>query len=327
MTGCKLEAMMNVPWQCQPRKYVAIGIVLAVAAALIAAAQGTDDSVTSWAYGVVVWPDHVGPDVGHFTDRLTAAAKEAFAFWGHAPPEAAGVWECPLEYAGGLHCGSADVRIVDDRSAVETVVPPLQWMNRQLFPVVVIAFSGGWRMRDALGTTATFGARFHFGSAASSYPDAEDWVREVGRGRRTMICVSYAGDEFLIHEFAHWFLAEWCEASGVNPWRLPDVIHEGTAEATCASAKDSTDTVWEHRAVIDWAKRNCLSNDVGAASVYTVGKSLVTHLIDELGEAGFLETLAVWASSPDVLIAQYEPEWRESLGLPRECVAASDGSG
>jgi hypothetical protein len=65
----------------------------------------------------------------------------------------------------------------------------------------------------------------------------------------------------------------------------------------------------------------------GAASVYTVGKSLVTHLIDELGEAGFLETLAVWASSPDVLIAQYEPEWRESLGLPRECVAASDGSG
>jgi hypothetical protein len=318
---------MNVPLRRQARKHAVIGIGLTLAVALIAAAQDTDYSITSWAYGVIVWPDYIAPDVGHFTDRLTAAAKEAFAFWGYDPPEAAGVWEYPLEYAGVLHGGSGDVRIVDAASGVETVVPALQWMNRQPFPVVVIAFSGGWRMRDALGATATFGARFHFGSAASSYPDAEDWVREAGRGYRTMICVSYAGDELLIHELAHWFLVEWCEASGVNPWQLPGFIHEGTAEATCASAKGSTDTAWEHRAVIDWAKRNCLSDGVGAASVYTVGKSLVTHLIDELGEAGFLETLAVWASRPDVLIARYEADWRESLGLARECVTASDESG
>lgn len=311
---------MNVPLRCQGWKHAVIGLGLTLAVAMIAAAQDTDYYITSWAYGVVVWLDQVAPDVGHFTDRLTAAAKEAFAFWGCDPPEGAGVWECPLEYAGGLRSRPGDVRIVDDASGVETVVPPLQWMNRRLFPVVVIAFPNGWRMRDALGATATFGARFHFGSAASSYPDAEDWVREVGRGYRTMICLSYAEDELLIHELTHWFLVEWCEASGVNPWRLPGFIHEGTAEVTCASARDSTDAAWEHRAVIDWAKRNCLADGVGAASAYTVGKSLVTHLIDELGEAGFLETLAVWALQPDVLIARYEPDWRASLGLPRECI-------
>lgn len=317
---------MHVPLKLQLGKAAVIGIGLALAAAILAAAQDASYSITSWAYGVVVWPDRVSPNVEHFVDRLTTAAETAFAFWGYDPPEAAGVWEYPLECAGGLHSKPGNVRIVDDVSDVETVVPPLQWLNRQLFPVVVIAFSGGWRMRDALGATATFGARFHFGSAAGSYPDAEDWVREVGRGYRTMICVSYAGDEVLIHELAHWFLVEWCEASDVNPWRLPDFIHEGMAEATCASAKVSTDTAWEHHAVVDWAERHCLSDGVGAASVYTVGESLVKYLIDELGEAEFLETLAVWASRPDVLIAQYEPSWRESLGLPKECSTDSDGS-
>ena len=318
---------MDVPLRSQPWTRALIGIGLALVVAIIAAAQDADYSITSWAYGVVVWPDRVAPDVKHFTDRLTAAAKTAFAFWGYDPPEAAEGWECPLEYAGRLHVSPDDVRIVDDESDAETVVPPLQWLDRQPSPVVVIAFSGGWRMRDTLGATATFGARFHFGSAAGSYPDAEDWVRDVGRGYRTVICVSYAGDDVLIHEFAHWFLVEWCEACGVNPWRLPGFIHEGAAEATCASAKNSTDTAWEHHAVIGWAERHCLSDGVGAASVYTVGESLVTHLIDELGEAGFLETLAAWASQPDTLIERYEPEWRELLGLPGECNADSDGSG
>jgi hypothetical protein len=46
-------------------------------------------------------------------------------------------------------------------------------------------------------------------------------------------------------------------------------------------------------AVIDWAERYCLSDGVGAASVHTFGESLVTYLIDELGEAERPETLAV----------------------------------
>lgn len=289
-------------------------------------AQNTDYSIVSWEYGVVVWPGRTPSDTEHFCRRLSAAAKTAFAFWSQDPPEAPEGWAYPVEYAGRLHSSTGNVRIVDAQSDQETEVPPLRWLDRELSPVVVIAFSDGWRMRDSLGTTATFGARFHFGSTAGAYPDAEDWVREVGRAGRTMICVSYAGDDTVIHEIAHWFLVEWCEASGVNPWRVPDFIHEGAAETTSAHAKDSTQAPWERQAVIDWAERHCLSDGVGAASVYTVGESLVTYLIDELGEAGFLGTLAVWAARPEMLIERYEAGWRSSIGLPNECNEHPSGS-
>jgi hypothetical protein len=231
-------------------------------------------------------------------------------------------------FAGRLRVISPnDGRIANDETGNEKLLPVLQWESCRLYPVVVIAFPGAWRMADALGDTAKYAARFHFSSAVRSYPNAEEWMSEVGRTLRTMICVSDAGDDLLIHEFAHWFLVEWCDLNGIEPWALPGFLLEGMAEATCASAKDPTDAAWERLAVRDWVQRHCLSAGVGAAAVYTVGESLVTYLTDELGETGFLETLAMWASEPQALIERNEPGWRESLGLPGECGAHRDDSG
>jgi hypothetical protein len=301
----------------------AVGIALAIVSA--AYAQNTDYFITSWAYGVVVWPGRVSTYLTvpeQFVGRLASAAREAFAFWGFDPPEPLDAWESPVAYPGRLRVvGPHDVRIVDDATGEETLVPNLAWEGHRLSPLVVIPFVGGWRMLDALGATATFGAQFCYRPLVRSYPDAEDWVHEVGRGYRTIVCASYAGDDVLIHECTHWFQWEWCAANDVVPQMIPKVILEGMAEAASAHAENPVFAPWELRAVLDWAEEHCLSDGVGAASAYTVGESLVTYLVDELGPEGFLATLSDWALRPAEPIALYEPGWRASLGLPRECGA------
>jgi hypothetical protein len=301
----------------------AVGIALAIVSA--AYAQNTDYFITSWAYGAVVWPGRVSTYLTvpeQFVERLASAAREAFAFWGFDPPEPLDAWESPVAYPGRLRVvGPHDVRIVDDATGEETLVPNLAWEGHRLSPLVVIPFVGGWRMLDALGATATFGAQFCYRPLVRSYPDAEDWVHEVGRGYRTIVCASYAGDDVLIHECTHWFQWEWCAANDVVPQMIPKVILEGMAEAASAHAENPVFAPWELRAVLDWAEEHCLSDGVGAASAYTVGESLVTYLVDELGPEGFLATLSDWALRPAEPIALYEPGWRASLGLPRECGA------
>ena len=251
---------------------------------------------------------------------------EAFGFWGYEAPKAIGDWEYPIVQSGRLRVlGAHDVRVVDDATGEEALVPNLAWGGHRRSPLVVIAFVGHWRMVDALGETATFGARFHASPARGSYPNAEEWVREVGRSHRTMICASYAGDDTLIHEFAHWFLYEWCVSYGLPAAFLPLFIHEGVAETASAPAADPTYDAWERRAVIDWAEEHCLSDGVGAASAYTVGESFVAYLVRDLGTDGFLETLHGWMSRPNELIEEHEPGWRESLGLPAECGGPEEG--
>jgi len=306
----------------------AVGIALAIVSA--AYAQNTDYSITSWAYGVVVWPGRASTYLTvpeQFIGRLASAAREAFAFWGFDPPEPLDAWEYPVAYPGRLRIvGPHDLRIVDDVSGKETLVPNLAWEGHRLSPLVVIPFVGGWRMLDALGATATHEAQFFYRPLVRSYPDAEDWVHEVGRGYRTIVCASYAGDDVLIHECTHWFQWEWCAVNGVVPLLVPAVILEGMAEAASAHAENPVFAAWERRAVLDWAEENCLSGGVGAASVYTVGESLVAYLVDELGPEGFLATLGDWALRPAELIELYEPGWRASLGLPRECGVSEEGS-
>ena len=305
---------------CLAASIAAVGIALAIVSA--AYAQNTDYFITSWAYGVVVWPGRVSTHLTvpeQFVGRLASAAREAFAFWGFDPPEPLDAWEHPVAYPGRLRIvGPHDVRIVDDATGEETLVPNLAWEGHRLSPLVVIPFVGGWRMLDALGATATFGAQFCYRPLVRSYPDAEDWVHEVGRGYRTIVCASYAGDDVLIHECTHWFQWEWCAANDVVPQMIPKVILEGMAEAASAHAENPVFAAWEHRAVLDWAEKHSLSDGVGAASAYTVGESLVAYLVGELGPEGFFETLDDWGSRPAELIALYEPGWRESLGLPPE---------
>lgn len=306
----------------------AVGVALACADA--PCAQNTDYSIMSWAHGVVIWPGALNTYLTvpeHFADRLATAAEAAFGFWGYDPPKPIGDWDYPIVYPGRLRVLEPhDVRIADDTTGEETSVPNLVWAGDRRSPLVVIAFVGRWRMVDALGETATFGARFHASPACRSYPDAEEWVHEVGRSHRTMICASYAGDDTLIHEFAHWFLYEWCLGSGIPAVALPLFVHEGVAETSSAHAVDPTYDAWERRAVIDWAEEHCLSDGVGAASVYTVGESLVTYLVGELGTGGFLDTLQDWIVRPLELIEKHEPGWRESLGLPGECGVSEEGS-
>jgi len=52
----------------------------------------------------------------------------------------------------------------------------------------------------------------------------------------------------------------------------------------------------------------------------------VTYLVGELGPEGFLATLSDWVLRPAELIERYEPGWRASLGLPRECGTPEEGS-
>ncbi len=312
---------------CLAALIAAVGIALAIVSA--AYAQNTDYFITSWAYGVV-WPGRASTYLTvpeQFIGRLASAAREAFAFWGFDPPEPLDAWESPVAYPGRLRIvGPHDVRIVDDVLGKETLVPNLAWEGHRLSPLVVIPFVGGWRMLDALGATATHEAQFFYRPLVRSYPDAEDWVHEVGRGYRTIVCASYAGDDVLIHECTHWFQWEWCAVNGVVPLLVPAVILEGMAEAASAHAENPVFAAWERRAVLDWAEENCLSGGVGAASVYTVGESLVAYLVDELGPEGFLATLGDWALRPAELIELYEPGWRASLGLPRECGVSEEGS-
>lgn len=298
-------------------------VVLGSLAASQCIATDAAYSVTSWAYGVVVWPGRPSTYLTvpeQFIEQLASAAREAFAFWGFDPPEPLDAWEYPVAYTGRLRIvGPHDVRIVDDATGGETLVPNLAWEGHRLSPLVVIPFVGEWRMLDALGATATFGALFIHSPLVRSYPDAEEWVHEVGRGYRTIVCASYAGDDVLIHECTHWFQWEWCAVNDVVPLLVPVVIREGMAEAASAHAENPVFAAWERRAVIDWAEEHCLSDGVGAASVYTVGESLVTYLVGELGPEGFLATLFDWAARPAELIEHYEPGWREWLGLPKEC--------
>jgi len=306
-----------------------LGMALAFASVVPAVGQNSDYSITSWAYGVVVWPSRVSTYLTvpeQFVEQLASAAREAFAFWGFDPPEPLDAWEYPVTYPGRLLIvGPHDVRIVDDSTGEETLVPNLAWEGHHLSPLIVIPFVGGWRMLDALGATATFGALFIHGPLVRSYPDAEDWVHEVGRGYRTIVCASYAGNDVLIHECTHWFQWEWCAVNDVVPQLIPLVILEGMAEAASAHAENPVFDAWERRAVLDWAEEHCLSDGVGAASVYTVGESLVTYLVGELGPGGFLGTLSDWVARPAELIALYEAGWRASLGLPPECDTEQSG--
>jgi hypothetical protein len=84
--------MMDTPLRSWRWRNLLVGIGLALAVGIIAAAQSVDYLITSWAYGTIVWPDRVPSDTGHFVDRLTTAAETAFAFWGHDPPETLGSW-------------------------------------------------------------------------------------------------------------------------------------------------------------------------------------------------------------------------------------------
>ncbi len=310
------------------RRIAVLGLLLAITLSIGAASQNTDYSIMSWAYGVVIWPGQLNTYLTvpeRFVERLEAAAEEAFGFWGYELPEPEDEWPCPVRYAGRLLIdGPYDVRIVDEATGRETVVPSLEWSGARLSPFVVIPFVGEWRMHDALGTTATFGAQFFDQPLVRTYPDAEDWIHEVGRGYRTMICASYAGDDVLIHEFAHWFQWEWCSGHDVLAMLLPGFIREGMAEMTAAEAENLPHAPWERRGVIDWAEGHCLADGVGAASRYTVGESFMTYLVEQLGTEGFLATLKGWTSDPVPLIERHEPGWRVWLGLPESCGSDSE---
>ncbi len=307
----------------------ALLLVLILGCAWWGIARTADYSIMSWRYGVVVWPGDLNTYLSvpeRFVDRLTEAVDEAFAFWGFAPPEPVLGWTPKTRHPGRLSVvGSHDLRIVND-TGEEILVPNLAWEGDWCGPFVVIPFVGNWRMYDALGATATFAAQFFYRPLVRAYPEAEPWIHEVGRGYRTMICASYAGDDVLIHEFVHWFQWEWCEANGVPALMLPGFIREGMAEATSADAGGSPYTAWDRQAVLDWAEDHCLSEGVGTASRYTVGESLVAYLVSELGRDGFLGTLSGWMTDPTVLIEEHEPGWRESLGLPKACDSEAGGS-
>ena len=309
-----------------------LSAVLSLVSVVAALGENTDYSLMSWRYGVVVWPGQLNtystvPE--RFVERLEAAAEEAFGFWGYEPPQPTDEWPGSVRHEGRLHIdGPYDVAIVDDGASKEIPIPNLSWQGARLSPVLVIPFVGHWRMHDALGATATFGAQFFYRPLVRTYPLAEPWVHDVGLGYRTVICASHAGDDVLIHEFTHWFQWTWCEARDLEPLALPPLIREGMAESAAAEAESSPYDAWDRQAVIDWAKHNCLVGVVGAAARYTVGESLVSYLLDELGTARFLATLRDWIACPDRMAAEHEPGWRESLGLPLACPEGSgEGAG
>jgi len=305
-----------------------LGVVLSLATAVAALGENTDYSLISWRYGVVVWPGQLNTYLTvpeRFVERIEVAAEKAYRFWGYEPPEPTGEWPGSVLHEGRLRIeGPYDVRIVDGAAGKEIAVPNLVWQGARLSPVLVIPFVGHWRMYDALGATATFGAQFFCRPLVRTYPDAEPWVHEVGLGYRTVICVSHTGDDVLIHEFTHWFQWTWCEAHDLEPLALPPLIREGMAESAAADVESSPYAAWDRQAVLDWAEHNCFADGVGAAARYTVGESFVSYLLDNLGTIRFLATLRDWITCPDRMAAEHERGWRESLGLPPACPEGSD---
>jgi len=286
----------------------------------VLAAEPASYRLIPWRYGVVAWPDRLNTYLTvpeRFIERLEIAAEEAYRFWGYEPPQSSSGWPVGVYPEGRLRIeGPYEVAIVDDAAGVETVVPNLVWLGARLSPVVVIPFAGHWRMYDALGATATFGAQFFCRPLVRAYPLSEPWVREVGLGYRTIVCVSYTADDVLIHEFTHWFQWSWCEVRDLEPLALPPLIREGMAEAAAGAAESSPYAARKREAVIEWATHNRLVDGVEGAARYTVGESLVSYMLDELGPIRFLATLCDWIACPESMFAEYEPGWRESLGLP-----------
>jgi len=59
-----------------------------------------------------------------------------------------------------------------------------------------------------------------------------------------------------------------------------------------------------------------IDNFAGSQSDYAVAWSFVDYLIGLQGMDAFMASLSEWATRSEELIAEHEPGWRESLGLP-----------
>lgn len=273
-------------------------------------AQDVPYALSAWSCGVIVWPNELPDYADNFAQQLSEAAEAAFGFWGYPLPATA---EEP-------HDEASAIRIYNPTTETEMVISPLTWNDRVIQPVVVFAFPDEAAMRSALGETRLFGAMWCPLPIGQAFPHTDPWIAEAGNDRRNLLCPSWASDSALIHECAHWFTYEWCSARRIDPYRIPDYIVEGIAEATSSVVEDHNTAVYDHLRALAWAKDNCLPvADMGSVMMYAVGESLVNYLVDTVGIDSFLSTLSRWAMEPWNMIDLVETGWRISLVLAGDC--------
>ncbi len=279
--------------------------------------QSVSYTLTDWSCGVIVWPTEAPTYAEDFAQRLSEAVAATFSFWESDIPEQA---EPPYDVTKSF-------RIYDPATQADRDIPPLQWGERLTAPVVVFAFEDEDTMRLTMGSTKLYGAMWcHSPLTKDGFPNAQDWIWLPGAGFRNMLCAASADEGILIHEFTHWFMYQWCYARGIIAAQLPNYIVEGMAELACSSASDRNESVYDRLQAVSWAQTKCLSASIRGVMMYSVGKSLVGHLADELGVSGFLETLFDWSTRAWAMIDLVQSGWRTSLGLPADCPGEASDS-
>jgi len=314
-----------------PSPRVAALCIALVALTLVGVSGRADEDdtyyLTAWRYGAIAWVQTVSLGVAFFTDRLTWAADYAFTFWGLDAPTPPASWEHPGENPSKFSMtGLTQIRKKDPSTGEMWRLDPLLWRGEQIYPLLVIAFRNQETMRSLLHDPWV-GAMFTAGAAAIS--GAELWLRTLLGCPRIVLCDVIESTATLVHEFTHWLFVEWYTREGGERYSSPpSFIIEGMAEVTearfrSADRRDTAALFWSADRrddyVREWLESNRLADGVSGHDDYVIGEGFVRYLVELLTPLGFLETLPDWGSRPAELIALYEPGWRASLGLPREC--------
>lgn len=196
------------------------------------------------------------------------------------------------------------------------LLDPLVWEGEQIYPLLVIAFRDQAAMERSLHNTSIEAS---FASNAAAIRGAELWLRTLLGCPRIVLCDVNESAAALVHEFAHWLCCEWYERVGGHGfYHAPNFIVEGMAEVTAGQFRSVSRRDDDY--VGEWLQSNRLADGVYGDDKYVIGESFVRYLVDVLTPEGFFETLGDWGSRPAELIEEYEPGWRASIGLPRECI-------
>lgn len=294
---------------------------VAVVGILVLCGHGNESPyyLTPWRYGAIAWIEEKPSDPAFFLARLEGTLGRVFWFWELDPIDPHPRWaEAPTwkEWMGPEKLYLTEIR--DFAGPSTWKLPAPTWKNVSLWPLVVVVYPDGESMRRLTGRT--YEGWFSY-----------SWTGLPGRrrlldGLPALLVVHLTSSEgTLAHELTHWLTFQYLFVEDCRIDRTPAYLLEGMAEL-CEELfpREDVDRLvgsegrWG-RTLLDIAAETCLTSELPWPADYALGESFVAYLISRLGLDEFWATLPAWAESADELVGLYEPDWRESLGLPRDC--------
>ena len=246
--------------------------------------------------------------------EATQAVEDVFTLWGLPIPEPTGNWDDPAANPSVYGSGRVPQVIKKDPGTGKLWrLNPLAWGEEEAYPLLLILFPDVDCMLEATGGIAA-GVYYH-GSPA--VPGSTIWFQGLTGVPRSLMCLL---DDLTVlrHELTHWMTAMTLGASG-HGWVWPPlVIVEGLAEYTVEVLSGVAGTpfsVARQPSVVAWASENSLGDDSAEYDPYSIGVSIVSHLVARDGRTALIDSLPGWASDPQGNLLAVEPGWHEYLGL------------